>query len=396
MRPFVSALCSAMAICGLYAPPRPALFANSQQATGVLDQPLESPHAFGDFFGEISNRSFIKNNGDFDRFYAGVATSAEGWYLEYWLEGSERNEPNGGRLVKPGRASAADFVLEGGGKGGSNLEIQCKRTLDASHVADPKYDSMTFITTRQARSALLLELEKEELKAAARKVALAPRWQAVRIAFDEGRIPAFTPVSQTPIPGASELKLAKRELERQWRQLARVAGEWDRAVATGAKSMARAPASIRCVNSGGLIRAVAAGAAVGVLLEGGLIWYRVHNGEISSSELPDEIAKSALRVGVVVAIETTLFVLSPTPAGWVVVAVAVAATAAASTVDAAVDLYKDRFGWKPVTIADLRPNHPELGEWVDWFGERETARWRAAVRGDSGAWERDWTPAIDR
>jgi len=362
-----------------------------EAAAPAAPSPTYTSPTYGDFFGEISTKAFQKHGGDFNTFYADVSTSAEGWYLEYWLETTDNAKSDTPALVKPPRHDAADFIHQGGAKG-ADVSIQCKRTLDATHVSDPKYQGMTFITTRQARSGLLLQLEKEEMKAAARGVPLTDNWKAVRRAFDEGQIPAKTPVTGTPIPDAAELKYARRELEKQWKQLAKASSEWDTALARGMKSSVRVPASLRFVNAKGAFRAVAAGAAVGILLEGGLLWYRVHNGAVAPEELPGEIARSALRVGLVIAIDGVLFALAPTPPGWVVIAVSVAATAVVSAVDVALDVYKDRYGWKPVTIADLRVNHPELGEWVDWYGKEDTARWRAAVWGDASAWNRDWTP----
>jgi hypothetical protein len=109
-------------------------------------------------------------------------------------------------------AARSDLVTIG--RNGEVLErFQAKLTMNVrrayGHLIDPRYQGHALLTTRESHQGVRAELQRKELNAARRGIALDPKWQTVRDAIDRGRMPNTW--AGKPLPSKAGLgKLAEK------------------------------------------------------------------------------------------------------------------------------------------------------------------------------------------
>jgi hypothetical protein len=181
--------------------------------------------------GTPSAEAYARYGGDLERYWQVVESQRAGKTFEAcvaWQENVRLRAVGDGRRIlvtaAEGRtASAADLLLVD--ESGQVLEqIQCKLGWKYAKDAlvDPKYGGMRIMTPADELEILRLKLAQREASAAMRGVNLTDDWQAVREAFDTGRLVTRTS-SGAPLPLRAEVTRAAREsLEPSWTRLSRM------------------------------------------------------------------------------------------------------------------------------------------------------------------------------
>ena len=379
------------AFSSLQAPASPNDFVQSQDAARPT---------FEEIRWQITPEAIITADGDFDAYYEPNKKSMEGYALEHIVSESEVTPDGQQELRKAGRLSPVDFEHVDNKTGKVIDNYQCKRTLTAKDIQNPKYAGQKFITTQESRRELARQLAKEEANAARRGLPLSEPWQKVKDAFDEGRIPEKLPVSGEPLPTNEQIgKHARREVRKSWDKTFKelppeTAKKLEKAKAVkrakGGK-VARTAKTVVLRQGITAVRAIATGAAITVLAETAIIWHGYESGEIQDGDLPERIGLAGVHTAIMVGAEGALFLCCTNPAGWTVLAVGVAAAGGAIAVDHAWEWWKDNYGSKSVSMEDLaKLLPPELHAMLT--EPSNVDRWNASRDGDPDAWEKDWRP----